>query len=82
MRYDIHPKLDNTLGEAESKIAIVEQFKELFVKMLNDESTMTLYPYLSSLSTVTVTLTISLPNTFTKLKRFLPSIKPPLKIVI
>ena len=46
---------------------------------MEEENTTVLYPYSSSSSAAPVTVLARTPNTFTELKRYLPSIKPPLK---
>ena len=72
-------RLDSIMVENEAKSASVVKFKEMIGKIMEEENTMVLYPYSSSSSAVPITAMARMPNTFTELKRYVPSIKPPLK---
>jgi len=44
MRYDVRLQLDSVLEEPESTKAMVEKFKQLFIKIKEEESSAILYP--------------------------------------
>ena len=67
------------MAENKAKSAIVVKFKKMIGKITEEENTMVLYPYSSSSSAVPITAMARMPNTFIELKRYVPSIKPPLK---
>jgi len=79
IRFDFRIRLDSIMMENEAKSAIVVKFKEMIGKIMEEENTMVLYPYSSSSSAVPITAMARMPNTFIELKRYVPSIKPPLK---
>ena len=56
LRYDIHIKLDSILDKAESWPTIVNEFKDLFIKIIDDEPTAMLYPYSTPSSIVSLQL--------------------------
>jgi len=55
LRYDARIKLDELLGEAAAKIAMVLKFKSIFKRVKEEESSAVLYPYLTSSSAVPIT---------------------------
>ena len=67
------------MDEPDAKAATVAKFKELISKIMEEENTTVIYPYSTSSSAVPITTMARMPNTFIELKRYLPSIKPPLK---
>ena len=79
IRFDFRIRLDSIMVENEAKSASVVKFKEMIGKIMEEENTMVLYPYSSSSSAVPITAMARMPNTFIELKRYVPSIKPPLK---
>ena len=78
-RYDARIKLDEVLDDASAKLAISLKFKSIFKKLMEEESSAVLYPYSSSSSLLPITLAAKLPNTYTDLKRHVPSLNPPAK---
>ena len=79
LRFDFRLRLDSITLEPEAKLASVLKFKAMIGKIMEEENTMVLYPYSSSSSAVPITAMARMPNTFTELKRYVPSIKAPLK---
>ena len=67
------------MKEPESILAMVETFKKLFIKIKEEESSTILYPYSTSSSAAPISEVTHLPNTYTKMKRYIPGFKPPLK---
>jgi len=63
----------------DKKFAIVQKFKDIFGKITEDESSEVLYLYLMLFSAAPITSFKQLPNNFTELNRYVPSMKPPLK---
>ena len=45
LRFDIRVKLDKVLEKLEREVAMVEKFKGLFTKIIDDNSSTVLYPY-------------------------------------
>ena len=82
LRYDARIKLDAVIDEAASKLGIVIKFKAIFKRIIDDELSVVLYPYLTLSSAVPITAVARLPNTYIDLKWYVPSLNPPQKIVI
>ena len=57
------------MDEAESKLAITVNFKEIFGKIIDEESSVIMYPYSTSSSAVPVTSMAQMSSTYTDLKR-------------
>ena len=79
MRYDIRIKLEKIMDEGGSKVAMVDKFRELFGKILDNESSTVLYLYFTSYSATPIAILSRAPIKYTELKRFIPSLKPPVK---
>ena len=79
LRYDMRLQLDKIMEEPESTKALVAKFRALFKKVQEEESSAILYPYSTTSSAVPITDVARLPNTYTELRRYIPTIKPPLK---
>ena len=67
------------MGADENKVAVVAKFNELFGKIADDKSSAILYPYSSNSSDKPISVIVRLPNTYTELKRYVPSFNPPVK---
>ena len=78
IRYDVRLQLDSILEEPACMQAMVEKFKQLFIKIKEEESSAILYPYSSSSSAVPISDIKRLPNTYIEMKRYIPGFKPPL----
>ena len=63
--YDVRLQLDKIMEEPESTVALVAEFKELFKKIKEEESSAILYPYSTTSSTVPIMEIARLPNTYT-----------------
>lgn len=79
LRFDARIKPDKVIDETDSKMAIVSRFKEIFSKIIDEESSSVLYPYLESSSATPVSESTCMLNTYTELKRYVPSLNPPIK---
>ena len=77
-RYDGRLQLESILEEPACMQAMVEKFKQLFIKIKEEESSAILYPYSSSSSAVPISDIKRLPNTYIEMKRYIPGFKPPL----
>ena len=66
------------IEESDSKVAIVKKFKEMLQKM-DEDSSATFYPYSTFSSAVPIISSAQFPNTYTELKRYVPSTKPLVK---
>ena len=67
------------MDEADSKVAMISKFKEIFIKIADEELSAVLYPYLTSSSDVPCSALSRIPKTYTELKRYVPSLNPPVK---
>ena len=54
-RFDMHIELDSLMDDAESKDATFLKIKAMFIKILEEDNSATLYPYSISSSAVPVT---------------------------
>lgn len=62
--------------ESDNEHAIVAKYNELFCKIINEESTVVLYPYSTSSSAVPVVVMARMSNIYTDLKRYVLSLNP------
>ena len=67
------------MGADESKMATVAKFKELFGKIANEGSSTILYQYSTTSSAKPILTIARIPNTYTELKRYIPSSNLPVK---
>ena len=67
------------MEEPETKALIVVKVKEMIGNIMNEENIAALYPYSTISSTSPIADQMNIPNTFTKIKYYLPSLKTPLK---
>lgn len=79
LQYDARIDIDKVMDEAENKVAIKVKFKEIFGKIINNESSAVLSPYSSLSSAVPVTTMVRMLNMYMYPKRYVPSLSPPIK---
>ena len=79
LRYDARIKLDAVVDEAARKLAIVIKFKAIFKHIMEEESSVVLYPHSTLSSAVLITAVARLPNTYMYLKWYVPSLNSPKK---
>ena len=79
LRYNAITKLDVFVDEVASKLAIVLKFKVIFKRIMEEESSVVLYPYLTSPSVIPITAVAHLSNTYTDLKWYVSRLNRPKK---
>ena len=67
------------MDEGKSKVATVAKFREILIKIMDDESSTVLCPYSTPSSIISTTAIKRMTNTFTDLEHYMPSLKPPVK---
>ena len=72
-------QLDKVMDEGKRKVATVANFRDIFKKIMYDESSAVLYSYSTSSSATPISAIARITNTYMDLKRYIPILKPLVK---